>query len=199
MCCGRGVLEMRRALEARHLLVNQRLPACLLALKTSGQAHRDQDCEGRPARKRHILICAVRVGMYSYSGRDGIERRGRIYRISVDCFPSRCTISKHIAGCVLGRPHRIFGVHPPTTHQNLKDVSGETRGLFLRCPFGFLSIHRRTCFHYWRESRARAQCFISIATGDVIYGRPSRTFGFRCAAAVACLRCGVRLERDTCL
>jgi hypothetical protein len=80
MCCGRGVLDIPCALEARHLLVNQRLPACLLALRTSGQAHRDQDCEGRPARKRHILMCAARVGMHSYSGRDGIERRGRIYK-----------------------------------------------------------------------------------------------------------------------
>jgi hypothetical protein len=80
MCCGRGVLEMPCALEARHLLVNQGLPACLLALRTSGEAHGEQFCEGRPARKLHILICAARVGMYSYSGRDGIERRGRIYK-----------------------------------------------------------------------------------------------------------------------
>ena len=80
MCCGRGVLEMRRAPEARRLLVNQKLPACVLALKTSGQAHVGQVCEGRPARKHNILICAARVGVCSYSGRDGIERRGRMYK-----------------------------------------------------------------------------------------------------------------------
>jgi hypothetical protein len=72
--------EMRRAPGARHLLVNQKLPACLLALRTSGQAHEEQLCEGRPARRLHILVCAARVGMYSCSGRDGIERRGRIYK-----------------------------------------------------------------------------------------------------------------------
>ena len=157
MCCGRGVLAMRRAPEARHLLVNQKFPAYVLALKTSGQAHGGQFCGGCPSRKRHILICAARVGVFSYSGRGGIERRGRIYKNMCYFFHSRCTIPKHIAGCVLGRPHRIFGVHPPTTHQNLRDVSGETLDLFLKYPIRFSSVHRRRCFHCCRESRARAQ------------------------------------------
>ena len=86
------VLRPRRACdgacaEARHLLVNQKLPACVLAFETSGQAHEEQFCEGRPERKRHILICAARVGVYSCAGRDGIERRGRIYKNMRLLFP----------------------------------------------------------------------------------------------------------------
>ena len=88
MCCGRGVLEMRRAPEAGRLLVNQRLPARLLAVKISGQAYGEQDCEGRPAPKRHIPICVARMGVYSHSGRDGIERGGRICKNIRLLFPS---------------------------------------------------------------------------------------------------------------
>jgi hypothetical protein len=152
-CASPEVLSARvhagRFWEARYLLVKQRSPG-MRPCHSKLRGRRMGSKIARNAPRGNAIFVFVLHGWACILILGGAASSDGAAYITTSIYrsPSPCTISKHVAGCVLGRPHRIFGVHPPTTHQNLKDVSGETRGLILKYPIGCSSTHRHTCVHY---------------------------------------------------